>query len=119
MENIELIALSVIITLLFTIFIFGPLAYVQATQDIPEEDKNKYGLFIIKMIKNLEKDETMTRKQKTKAIKEIQVIISDMESDGVYFPESVKSEIKTYKDNICNYSGLPSVESYAKNNENI
>jgi len=36
-----------------------------------------------------------------------------MESDGVYFPESVKIELeKKRKEMICEYSGLPSMKAY-------
>jgi len=42
--------------------------------------------------------------------------ISDMESEGIYFPEDVKEELKRQRDELhCEYSGLPSVQSYMKN----
>jgi len=39
--------------------------------------------------------------------------LSDMESDGVYFPEDIKIKLKEHREeSICEYSGLPSVEFY-------
>jgi hypothetical protein len=41
------------------------------------------------------------------------VELSDMESDGVYFPEEVKIKLKEHREeSICEYSGLPSVKFY-------
>lgn len=40
--------------------------------------------------------------------------LSDMESDGVYFPEVEKEEELI---DICHYSGLPSVMSYSDESE--
>lgn len=41
--------------------------------------------------------------------------LADMHSDGVYFDEEVKEELrKKREENICQYSGLPSVKSYEK-----
>jgi hypothetical protein len=40
--------------------------------------------------------------------------ISDMEGDGVYFPDSVKAELEKKREELyCEYSNLPSVKSYA------
>jgi len=39
--------------------------------------------------------------------------LSDMESDGVYFPEEIKIKLKELKEELtCEYSGLPSVKFY-------
>jgi hypothetical protein len=49
---------------------------------------------------------------KKKPVKKVMIIksISDMEMGGVYFPEIKKD----YTDNICHYSGLPSVLCYGE-----
>jgi len=42
--------------------------------------------------------------------------LSDMESDGVYFDESVKKKLLEEREKeICHYSGLPSVIMYSTN----
>jgi hypothetical protein len=39
--------------------------------------------------------------------------LSDMESDGVYFPEFAKQQLVEEREKeICQYSGLPSVMTY-------
>jgi len=39
-----------------------------------------------------------------------------MESDGMYFPEEVKEQLKEYREEMhCEYSGLPSPKSYQNN----
>jgi D-ribose pyranose/furanose isomerase RbsD len=44
--------------------------------------------------------------------------ISDMESDGVYFSDEIKEELKRQKEElICHYSGLPSVKSWGNKYE--
>lgn len=52
-------------------------------------------------------------KTKLVVVKAIQRTISDMESDGVYFPVSVKESLRKKRDELtCEYSGLPAVSSY-------
>ena len=44
--------------------------------------------------------------------------LSDMESDGVYFPEFAKQQlVEDREKEICQYSGLPSVMMYAQEKE--
>lgn len=41
------------------------------------------------------------------------VILADMESNGIYFSEEIKEELKKQREELlCEYSGLPSVKSY-------
>jgi hypothetical protein len=36
-----------------------------------------------------------------------------MESDGIYFPDDIKEQLKQQKEELhCEYSGLPSVRAY-------
>jgi hypothetical protein len=44
--------------------------------------------------------------------------MADMESDGIYFPEEVKEEMKRQREELyCEYSGLPSVLAYGNKEE--
>jgi len=46
--------------------------------------------------------------------KMIHIPLADMESDGVYFPETVKEKLEQGREkDVCHYSGLPSVWSYS------
>jgi hypothetical protein len=41
-----------------------------------------------------------------------------MESEGIYFSQDVKDELKKKREElVCNYSGLPSVKSYEQLND--
>jgi hypothetical protein len=114
MQNTEIIILSVIIVSLFAAFIFGPLVYVYTGDHIPEEDRNKFGMFIIKTLKKLQEDRNLSLEEKGKLTKTLQKTIADMETDGVYFPKSLKEEIAERSEELCEYSGLPSVDTYIK-----
>jgi hypothetical protein len=92
----EMIILTSIICTLFITFIFGPLLY--AHKQVKKKSK--------KIVTNVKK------------IKKIVRTISDMESDGIYFSQEVKDELKKQREELlCHYSGLPSLKSYQKNNQ--
>ena len=65
-----------------------------------------------------DEDTSKTRKKISKKEKKIireamRVTISDMESDGIYFPEDIKEKLKEYREEMhCEYSGLPSPKAY-------
>jgi hypothetical protein len=51
-------------------------------------------------------------------MKKFSTRISDMESDGVYFPAEVKDELEKRREElVCQYSALPSVMSYLDDNQ--
>ena len=55
----------------------------------------------------------ISKKDKEIIYKAVNRTIADMESDGIYFPEEVKEQLKEYREEMhCEYSGLPSVKSY-------
>lgn len=58
-------------------------------------------------------DDKQTPKEQTTILKAMTRTISDMEGDGVYFPDSVKEELEKKREELyCEYSNLPSVKSY-------
>jgi hypothetical protein len=58
-------------------------------------------------------DDKQTIKEQTTILKAMTRTISDMEGDGVYFPESIKQELEKKREELyCEYSNLPSVKSY-------
>jgi D-ribose pyranose/furanose isomerase RbsD len=60
-------------------------------------------------------DTDVTIKEKKVIYSVVKRVISDMESDGVYFSEDIKEKLSEYRDELnCEYSGLPSVKSYDK-----
>lgn len=115
MANLEIIFLTVIVVVLFAIFIFGPLLYAQhTTKGIPDGDKNKYVTNVVNTLTGLRENKKISIEEKEKVIMGIQRTIADMETNGMYFPSEVIEELRKQKEELCNYSGLPSVDSYKK-----
>lgn len=106
----EIIVLSAIICTLFVVFIFGPLFYAHAVENKQED------LSLASFLKSLSTKNGTSKKNKRETIRAISRTISDMESDGIYFPENVREELKRRREEVCEYSGLPSVNSYEQIN---
>lgn len=99
MENTEILVLTGIICTLFALFIIGPLFYAhQLNQNQPNADgsfssvSKKKAPDYSKMYNAINSDPTLTKKEKSAVTKIMNRTMSDMESDGVYFPEGPKSE---------------------------
>lgn len=126
MKNLEIIILTSIICTLFIVFIVGPLFYAHSLTgnqidpykkqktNRPQAEVGSFGFGFLKISRSLLEDRSISRKNKKNMIRVIQRTISDMESDGMYFPEEVKEELKKQREEICEYSGLPSVKSYER-----
>jgi len=119
MENLDIIILTSIISTLF--IVFGILMY----KELSNVDKNgwqydpnakKYGreaLFVL--MQRLFDEDSVPKKERKTIYKAVKRTIADMESDGMYFPEEVKEQLKEYREEMhCEYSGLPSPKSYQK-----
>lgn len=124
MENLDLIILSSIVVTLF--IVFGIAVY----REFNEMSKKPYVYtketggraslvnFVGRLFDNETASKKMTTKQKDIVYKAINRTISDMENEGVYFPQDVKEELKRQRDELhCEYSGLPSVMAYADKKE--
>ncbi len=60
-----------------------------------------------------ESNKKLSPKQKELIYKAMNRTIADMESDGIYFSEDVKDELRRQREELnCEYSGLPSVKAY-------
>jgi hypothetical protein len=74
--------------------------------------------FMGRLFDNESSSKKMTVKQKELVYKAMHRTIADMESEGIYFPDEVKAELKKQREELhCEYSGLPSVLSYAEKEE--
>ena len=116
MENLDIIILTTVLSTLFVVFgiwtyrEFASLnkdSHIAAKEGGPRAQLMKFmqGLF----------DKDISIKEKKVIYSVVKRVISDMESDGVYFSEDVKEKLSEYRDEIkCEYSGLPSVKSYIK-----
>jgi hypothetical protein len=60
-----------------------------------------------------ESNKKLSPKQKELIYKAMNRTIADMESDGIYFSEDVKAELRKQREELnCEYSGLPSPKAY-------
>lgn len=132
MENLEIIILSSIICTLFAVFIIGPMLYAHTLEKNKglQDPKTNYGnglplktennstksKILEKFIKLVFKSQSITPKNKKQLAKVVSRTISDMESDGIYFSPEIKEELIKRRNEICEYSGLPSIKSYEVRN---
>lgn len=114
MENLDIIILTSVLSTLFVVF--GVLMY----KELSSVDENTYKtskdggprVYLMKMMGRLFDDEIPTNERKI-IYKAVKRTMSDMESDGIYFPEDVRERLRQYREELnCEYSGLPSVKSY-------
>lgn len=122
MENLDIIILTTIVSTLFLVFFV--LMYKEFSKMEKEEytykaDVKRYGRDgIYNLLERLFDDETKSKSQKLELFKTLDRTISDMESDGMYFPQEVKEKLEQEREELfCEYSGLPSPKAY--NNEQI
>lgn len=122
MQNLDIIILTSILSILFIVFAVVVFKEFKAVSKdgYKAEKENGPRANLIKFVGSLFDDKIvkMTPKQKIIFYKHVQRTISDMESDGVYFPEEVKEELdKKRQSLICEYSGLPSMLAYIEDKE--
>lgn len=117
MENLDIIILSSMLAALFIVFILSTvreLMNVKESTVASEESGPRANM--IKFVGRLFDTPVLTKEEANKKIevyKTIYKTISDMESDGVYFPDEVKKELVKKREELwCEYSNLPSVSSY-------
>jgi hypothetical protein len=117
MENLDIIILSTIVTTLFAIFIGFTIRELNAAKPNgkPSEESGPRAN-LTKFMGRLFDSPVLTKEQADKKIDVYNTVyktIADMESDGVYFPDEVKIELKKKREELwCEYSNLPSVKSY-------
>ncbi len=117
MENLDIIILTSILSTLFVVF--GIVMYKEF-KNIPEQTNSMYETGpkanMIRFIGSIFDDQSISKKEKKVIYKAMNRTIADMESEGIYFSEDVKEELKKQREELhCEYSGLPSVKSYDVN----
>jgi ribosome assembly protein YihI (activator of Der GTPase) len=122
MENLEIIILTTIVSILFVVFFV--LMYKEFSKMEKEEyaynpNVKRYGRDgIYNLLERLFDDETKSKSQKAKLFKTIDRTIADMESDGMYFSEDIKEKLEKEREELfCEYSGLPSPKAYETDNQ--
>jgi predicted Holliday junction resolvase-like endonuclease len=122
MENLEIIILTTIVSILFVVFFV--LMYKEFSKMEKEEytykpNVKRYGRdAVYDLLERLFDDETKSKSQKAKLFKTIDRTIADMESDGMYFSEDIKEKLEKEREELfCEYSGLPSPKAYETDNQ--
>ena len=117
MENLDIIIMSSIVFTLFAVFSVYTVRELIKISKNPEP-QNEMGpradmiRFVGRLFDSPVKSDEDAN-QKIAMYKAVQRTISDMESDGVYFTPEIKEELRKKREELtCEYSGLPSVESY-------
>ena len=117
MENLDIYILTSIVATLFIVFfiaIYREFSRMGREGYNPDPNEKKYGreaLFVLAA--KLFEDKKVPKKDKEIIYKAVSRTISDMESDGIYFSEEAKEELRKHRDELnCEYSGLPSPKAY-------
>jgi hypothetical protein len=115
MENLDIYILTSIVATLFIVFFVG---IYRAVKDM-DENSYKYEkeggprVWLFNTMAKLFEDEKVPKEEKKVIYKAMYRTISDMESDGMYFPIEVKEKLREYREELnCEYSGLPSPKAY-------
>ena len=114
----EILLLTSIVATLFAVFFIAAYREFSLMSNTEYAGGKETGprAGLVNFIGNLANDDSLTKKQKQFVYNAMQRNIADMESDGVYFDDSVKEIMKKQREDLnCSYSGLPSVKSYENN----
>lgn len=122
MENLDIIILSTIVSTLFLVFIIVVFRELNKPEKVITDpyERSPRANFIrfVGRLFDQEYTKKMDPKDEVTMYKQVKRTISDMESNGVYFPEEVKMELKRKRDEMtCKYSDLPSVMSYLEEDD--
>jgi hypothetical protein len=121
MENLDIIILTSIVSTLFIVFgiaMYREFSAMSKTDYVQTKESGpRAGLVnFVGRLFDEESNKKLTPKQKVLIYKAMNRTIADMESDGIYFSEDVKEELKKQREELnCEYSGLPSVKAYQNN----
>jgi hypothetical protein len=120
--DIEVILLTSIVVTLFVVFgiaVYREFNIMESTEyTYTKETGPRAGL--VNFVGNLASNQSLTKKERQVVYNAMQRNIADMESNGVYFDESIKEIMKKHREELyCEYSGLPSVKSYEQKNERV
>lgn len=120
----DIILLSTVVVTLFVVFgiaTYREFNHMASSEWKPRPESGPRAdmvNFVGRLFDNEVASKKMTFKQKDLVYKAMHRTMADMESDGIYFPEEVKEEMKKQREELyCEYSGLPSVKAYGDKEE--
>jgi hypothetical protein len=107
----EIVILSSIVVTLFIVFVIATYREINKEYTPPVKEMGPRANMVNFMGRLF--DDKQTIKEQETLLNAMTRTISDMEGDGVYFPESIKEELEKKREELyCEYSNLPSVKSY-------
>jgi hypothetical protein len=113
----DIIILSLVISILFIITSIGPILFQEYSIRKNEKQDLSFNDFLKNYFSFIKANKDLKPKEKIVIYKKMAETISDMESNGVYFSDDIKDDLKKIrKDLVCHYSGLPSAKSYDRDN---
>jgi hypothetical protein len=115
MENLDIVVLSSIVATLFIVFFIVVFREFSNADENTNKNQKDGGprVRLVKFMGNLFDEGSIKVEDKKLIYKAMNRTIADMESDGIYFSDDVKDELKRQRDELkCEYSGLASVKSY-------
>ncbi len=116
MDNLDLYILTSIIVTLFIVFFVGIYRAIKDVDAVTYTNSGKEGgprAALFNLMAKLFEDDNLPKEQKKIIHRAVSRTISDMESDGVYFPSEVIEKLEEQREELyCEYSGLPSPMSY-------
>lgn len=120
MENTVIVTLTLVLSGLFIGFGWMVIKeFKKASNGEIDSEETGPRANLVKFVGSLFDEEysAMPPRERVLFYKKVKRTIADMESDGVYFPEEVKVELEKKRQSLlCEYSGLPSVESFLEEN---
>lgn len=117
MKNLDIIIFTGVVVVAFIIFlVYSIKEFIKVLKKDSSLEESGPRAELIKLVGKVF-DSPMTTKDelvKKKAVyRAITRTISDMESEGLYFPDDIKQELVKRREELnCEYSGLPSVKAY-------
>jgi len=116
MENLDIYILTSVIATLFIVFFVGIYRAIKDVDAVTYTNSGKEGgprAALFNLMAKLFEDDNLPKEQKKIIHRAVSRTISDMESDGVYFPSEVIEKLEEQREELyCEYSGLPSPMSY-------
>jgi hypothetical protein len=111
----EIIFLTTVVVTLFIVFgiaMYREFKLMDETEyRYTKETGPRAGL--VNFVGNMVTNKSLSKKERKIVYNAMKRNIADMESNGVYFDESIKEIMKKQRDELhCEYSGLPSVKAY-------
>lgn len=104
MGNLEILILTSVFVVLFAVFFIATYREFKTMSKKPFKDREEYEskIQLVNLMRNLFDSEHKSKSDIRKVYSAMSRTIADMESDGVYFPEDVKEELKKRRTELKN-----------------